>query len=182
MGLGLAIVERACRLLGHDLTLTSAPGIGTCFRVTLPLHDGAALHPEQAAPRGWNAPRNLGAELVLLIENDADVLRALTTILEKWDLSVLAARSEAEAHDLVDEVGVAPDAIIADYQLDDDRLGTDAIASLRGRLGPIPACIVSANRSPELIAACGKLGLTLFPKPLEPARLAAFLANVEAST
>lgn len=182
MGLGLAIVERACRLLGHDLTLTSAPGIGTCFRVTLPLHDGAALHPEQAAPRGWNAPRNLGAELVLLIENDADVLRALTTILEKWDLSVLAASSEAEAHDLVDEVGVAPDAIIADYQLDDDRLGTDAIASLRGRLGPIPACIVSANRSPELIAACGKLGLTLFPKPLEPARLAAFLANVEAST
>lgn len=181
MGLGLAIVERACRLLNHDLSLTSAPGVGTCFKVTLPLHDGAAVDADPSASQGWStAARNLGAELVLLIENDADVLRALTTILEKWDVSVLAAHSQAEAHALVDEVGVAPDAIIADYQLDDDLLGTDAIASLRDRLGGLPACIVSANRSPELIAACAELGVTLFPKPIEPSRLAAFLANIEA--
>jgi two-component system, sensor histidine kinase len=37
MGLGLAIVERACALLGHPLLLTSEPGRGTCFDLTLPL-------------------------------------------------------------------------------------------------------------------------------------------------
>lgn len=37
MGLGLAIVERACALLGHPLVLTSAPGRGTSFVLTLPV-------------------------------------------------------------------------------------------------------------------------------------------------
>jgi signal transduction histidine kinase len=37
MGLGLAIVERACALLGHPLLLTSEPGRGTSFDLTLPL-------------------------------------------------------------------------------------------------------------------------------------------------
>jgi len=37
MGLGLAIVERACALLGHPLLLTSEPGRGTSFVLTLPL-------------------------------------------------------------------------------------------------------------------------------------------------
>lgn len=37
MGLGLAIVERACALLGHPLVLTSEPGRGTSFALTVPL-------------------------------------------------------------------------------------------------------------------------------------------------
>ncbi|MBT9386439.1 PAS-domain containing protein [Pseudooceanicola sp. CBS1P-1] len=37
MGLGLAIVERACTLLGHALTLHSRPGEGTCFAVSVPV-------------------------------------------------------------------------------------------------------------------------------------------------
>jgi hypothetical protein len=36
MGLGLAIVERACAVLGHDLALNSVLNRGTCFGVTLP--------------------------------------------------------------------------------------------------------------------------------------------------
>lgn len=37
MGLGLAIVERACALLGHPLMLTSEPDRGTSFALTLPV-------------------------------------------------------------------------------------------------------------------------------------------------
>lgn len=40
MGLGLAIVDRACALLGHPLLLTSVPGRGTAFDLTLPLAAG----------------------------------------------------------------------------------------------------------------------------------------------
>ncbi|MDQ2065588.1 PAS-domain containing protein [Xinfangfangia sp. CPCC 101601] len=43
MGLGLAIVERACRLLGHPLELISAPGRGATFRITLPLEGRAMM-------------------------------------------------------------------------------------------------------------------------------------------
>lgn len=37
LGLGLAIVDRACGQLGHPLELTSAPGAGTCFSVSFEL-------------------------------------------------------------------------------------------------------------------------------------------------
>jgi signal transduction histidine kinase len=40
MGLGLAIVERACGLLGHPLELASRVGRGSVFRVTVPLAGG----------------------------------------------------------------------------------------------------------------------------------------------
>jgi len=43
MGLGLAIVERACAALGHPLALHSVPGRGSTFTVDLPLAGAAAL-------------------------------------------------------------------------------------------------------------------------------------------
>ena len=42
MGLGLAIVERACALLGHPLGLCSRMGRGTCFMVQVPLSETGA--------------------------------------------------------------------------------------------------------------------------------------------
>jgi signal transduction histidine kinase len=36
-GLGLAIVHRFCQLMGGEVTVTSEPGIGSSFRVKLPL-------------------------------------------------------------------------------------------------------------------------------------------------
>ena len=35
-GLGLAISHHFCRLMGGDLTVTSQPGVGSMFRVSLP--------------------------------------------------------------------------------------------------------------------------------------------------
>lgn len=54
MGLGLAIVDRACAALDHPLGLSSTPGRGSCFSVTLPLagpRDLAGMQKPVAAPR-----------------------------------------------------------------------------------------------------------------------------------
>ena len=48
LGLGLAIVQRTARLLGHPLGLRSWPGRGTVFSLTLPLADPQAQAPAQA--------------------------------------------------------------------------------------------------------------------------------------
>ncbi len=53
MGLGLAIVERACGLLGHPLELVSRLGRGSVFRVTVPL---AAPAPAVRRRRAYAAP------------------------------------------------------------------------------------------------------------------------------
>ena len=178
MGLGLAIVERACALLSHPLELRSEIGRGTGFLVTLPLANS-----ETGAKTAGDTPVlkrvDLSGMLVLLIENEASVREAMTMVLEnRWDISVAEASDLDGANAVVQDLGVTPDAIIADYQLDHGRTGLEAIAELQSKFGPVPACLISANRSSELVAEAGDARVPLLHKPVDFDRLADFLAGV----
>jgi hypothetical protein len=181
VGLGLAIVERACKLLDHPLTLASEVGRGTVFRVTAPLAAGAAACACAAAAAEPGEGGPLAALIALVIENDAALRLATTTLLEGWGASVLDAPSGEAAMALLDDIGIAPDVTLADYHLDGDRSGVDAILALRARHGEHPACLVTADRGDALAARCRGLGIALFNKPVEPARLRAFLGAAAAS-
>lgn len=175
LGLGLAIVDRACALLQHPLQVRSTPGMGTMFSVELPL---AAAERDTARPMG--PPRitqtgSLQNMIVLLVENDAELRNALSVAMERWDVTVLACADEAGARALIEEVDVDPDAIVADYQLDNGVLGTDLIAALIRDLGPVPACLATATRSVELAQLCRDSGLHLLHKPIAPRELRGFL-------
>lgn len=174
MGLGLAIVERACRLLKHPLHLVSAEGRGACFYIEAPRAGQRRSLPLEDRDTGAIAPI-AGGQLVLLIENDADLRHALEITLENGGFDVFACASPAEAEALLDEVDIVPDAIVVDFRLGEGRFGTDAVRDLRIRFGPIPACVISADRSPELSASCASLGAELIHKPIEPEALFAFL-------
>jgi len=171
MGLGLAIVERACALLGHRLTLVSEVGRGSGFLIDLPLARmplGLAVA-QTGAARGGHAA--LAGRLALVIENDGEFRQALTILLEKHGVDVIATASGAEALSLMAEVGLVPDVILADYRLDGDERGTDAIARLRAVHGPVPACIVSADRQPDLGRLCDSEAVPLIAKPIDPEQL-----------
>ncbi|MGH1367995.1 MAG: PAS-domain containing protein [Maritimibacter sp.] len=178
MGLGLAIVERACGLLNHPLELQSVVGRGTVFRISLPLCSGPPQHLSAGETQNSTPASSLETLFVLLVENDADVRRALALQLERWDVTVLAASNQTEAFALLDEFDIAPDAIIADYQLDDGVLGTDVVQAVRAARGDIPACIISANRTQGVVADCAANDLTLFHKPIEPQWMREFLMNL----
>ncbi|WP_116133960.1 PAS-domain containing protein [Tropicimonas sp. IMCC34043] len=175
MGLGLAIVERACRLLRHPLQLSSTVGQGTCFRVEVPLMPAQTEKPMKGPVPAPPPDQTLLHRIVLLIENDADLRDAIAITLEGWGVDVLPCAGLAEADALLDEIDIAPDAVVADYQLDDGALGTDAIAHFIRRFGALPTCIISANRSTELDAACAQIGAALLHKPLDPVQLRRFL-------
>jgi len=169
MGLGLAIVERACQLLEHPLTLDSEPGRGTRFTVCVPLTSDPKLtcggSPEV------DAEPQLDDMIVLVIENDESVRQGMISVLEDWGASPLDADSLEAARALIADVGVAPDVIIADYLLDDDANGVDAVAALRAEYGAVPAILVTADRSTELRLRAAQNAMTLLHKPLELNRL-----------
>src|SRR5690606_241632 len=100
LGLGLAIVRRMAGALGHPVSFSSRVGRGTIFHVDVPLAVNAPLEravalSEPERPRGYG----LFGTKVLLIENDADVLGAMTSLLQRWQCVVRAATSTDEALD-----------------------------------------------------------------------------------
>lgn len=178
LGLGLAIVERACAGLGHRLDLWSEPGHGTCFAVTVPLAETAARNPQASTPRP--APRRAQAQgrMVFLVENDADMRRALVMALESAGADVIDVTNAEEALDLLEELEITPDALLFDEDLGPGMHGTALFCEITERYGTIPARILSARRSTELQTRCDALGVPLLQKPIDTRDLDLFLSEL----
>ncbi|RWA75685.1 hybrid sensor histidine kinase/response regulator [Mesorhizobium sp.] len=180
LGLGLAIVRRMAAALGHPVTFSSKVGRGTIFHIDVPV--GMLQATEQVTGAGdMERPRGYGlfGTKVLLVENDADVLSAMTSLLERWQCLVRAATSTDDALDLIGDTAWVPDIIIADQHLDGGDLGTATIAEVRDYLGrPVPALIVTADGSELVAKAARAAGIELMRKPLKPAQLRALLAHL----
>ena len=177
LGLGLAIVERACARLGHPLGLWSVPGKGSGFFVNLPVA-GVTRTPQQGGPQvsaSWRL-KNRGM-IVLLVEDDAELRRAITVLLGKWDVSVLDAGNATEALDLLDEIQITPDAVLIDYQLDAKMDGVALAQHLFDRHGRVPTCILSANRTSDLRKQCADARIPLISKPIDAGKLERFLLS-----
>ena len=171
VGLGLSIVERTCRNFGHDVGVRSKPGRGSVFHIGM---DVIRSSPEQAAPPELDlAPNDLPLDgIVVVIENDEDVLYATTQKLEQWGASVHAASSTDEAVAFVRDMGMPPDIILADYQLDGGDTGTRAIAEIRALTGiAVPAILITADRSERLREQGARDDFSVMTKPVKLSRL-----------
>jgi signal transduction histidine kinase/CheY-like chemotaxis protein len=174
-GLGLAIVERACKLLGHPLEIRSTPGVGTSFSVTMPL---ARAEADGGASRG---PAESDETLIaLVLSGDATLAEMLTRLLEGWGMGALSAASLEEAFERVEQLGLAPDAVIADEALADGGTGFEALEALGRRCGGRPVAVLLADRAGlSGHHAAGAPGLSLLGKPVRPHRLRAVLGRLD---
>ena len=171
MGLGLSIVDRACRRLGHPVTVRSERGKGSVFSVTLPV--AAAVDQDCGRKTDDNNAISEDMDLiVLIVENNSDVLFATAQKIESWGGSVLTAASTAEALEQVREIGMAPDIILADYQLDGDDNGIKTILSVREETQTeVPAIMITASREETLAEDSRSHDFTVLTKPVKLSRL-----------
>lgn len=178
MGLGLAIVERACALLGHRIGLRSTLGEGTTFSLTAALaerHDAAAAAPFSPPVFALNHAEGL---IVCLVENDADLRAAMCQLLDKWGIEVIDVGTGEEALALLQEIGIVPDIFLVDFQLGDGMNGLDLIRTLRDLYGRVNARIVTANRSPAIRNLCTAADVEVLQKPIRSDDLAKYLNSV----
>lgn len=175
-GLGLAIVRRAGDMLKHRISLRSAPGQGACFAITVPRGEAKAADIAEAPLAARD--KSMKGRTILVIDNEAPIQAGMQTLLGGWGCRVLTAEGGAAAQQIVAAEGI-PDAIIADYHLEAGETGDGLIGALRDRIGrPVPAIIVSADRSDALKARLDALALPLLGKPVKPAQLRALLRTM----
>ena len=175
LGLGLAIVDRLCRLLDHPLELTSTPGKGSCFAVSLPL-----IPPQQKPMEPSVAAHTVAdpasGKLIVVIDDDALVLDGMRGVLRSWGCFVVTGESDAEV--LADLAGDdrRPDLIISDYRLGDGENGIETIHRLRGAFrAPVPAFLITGDIAPERLREARASGFHLLHKPVGPMALRAMI-------
>lgn len=178
-GLGLAIVQRMSEALGHPIELCSRVGQGSRFAVTVPYAGPASAVSPPAPATAVSQSYGLAAAKVLVIDNDFAVLDAMRTLLERWGCEARFATRIEECEAIVAESGFLPDVILADYHLEHDENGLDAIVKLRTLTSvTLPAVVVTADHSAEMAERAVSFGCEILCKPVRPAELRALMLHI----
>ncbi|NWG86823.1 MAG: response regulator, partial [Hydrogenophilaceae bacterium] len=176
MGLGLAIVAKLARLLGHELQVHSRLGRGTVFSLKLPIAHLVA-QPVAAAMAGPVV--GFSGQRILVIDDDPDVLDSMAALLANWGLRPLLAASLEAAWPVLEQLEAAPDAVLSDFRLPGRIDGLVTIERLRERYGAsLPAALISGDTAPENVARMNASGLAILHKPVAPAKLHELLAGL----
>jgi signal transduction histidine kinase/CheY-like chemotaxis protein len=170
-GLGLAISRDLAELMGGTLSVESAAGVGSHFRLWLPLTQDLEAIP--AAATMELPPQSLN----VLVVDDHDInRRAIALILEPLAIELAFASSGLQA--LQELAERAFDAVLMDVNMPGID-GRETTRRLRRTPGPnqcAPVIAITASTEPEDVRACLAAGMTAWvPKPIEPAVLFAAL-------
>lgn len=168
LGLGLAIVRRTAQLLGHPLRLVSKEGRGSMFALTVPMATSAVAEARTESSKIVTE----GTLAIAVIDDERDVLDAITLLLETLGYRVYAGRSAAEAchaHTEASLDGTVPiDLVITDYRLEAGTTGLEAIEEVRTHAGrSLPAIILTGDTSPARLRQVTESGHLLLHKPVD---------------
>lgn len=177
-GLGLSIVHRSAALLDARLGVRSRLGRGSVFSVFL-----SRCEPVITAPTPPQAPTpTLPGQVVLLLDNDEQVVRALSHLLSGLGHKALEAQTMRDALVLAWNHSASISLIIVDYHLSEDFNGLQAISRLQSILEhDVPALVITGDVGVKF-ADEEQQGITLLHKPVDPRALQRWMAEATPST
>lgn len=177
-GLGLAIVERLGRLLGHEIGLRSELRRGSVFWVSVPIVQATGAAPADApadSEPGQDHP--MQGTSAWYIDDDAPSCAATGALLQRWGCSVPLAGGPQAALDLA-RAGNAPQLVLLDV-----RMGAFYGPDLYGQLCAIwqqqpQVVLVTAEHDNALRRQAAERGWGFLLKPVRPSALRALISQV----
>ena len=179
LGLGLAIARHLIEIHGGKISADSAgEGHGSTFTISLPLIDSSV--PESVGEARTALPDQLLSGLrVLVVDDDADTLKLLTTALTSRQATVTAVLSAGEAIEAIKTS--RHDVLVSDIAMpDEDGYGLiTRIRSLEGSSAPVmPAVAITAYAKEEDRTRALSSGFQIYlAKPVEVTELVSVVAK-----
>ncbi len=169
LGLGLAIVDRLSTLLGHTVSVRSISEHGSVFSVLIPVSDPSG---SSAKPEHIDRLDLLKDKLVAVLDDDEMIRDGLESLLNSWGCRLILAATAKVLYDAVISAGEIPHLILADYRLDDNATGRDAVHAMRHLTeSAIPAILITGDTSQQRIDQAIDEGMALLRKPVSPTTL-----------
>ncbi len=171
LGLGLSIVQRLAKLLGHRVSVRSRSGKGSGFAIEV------ALPPSSAKPRHQHGRRGAASDTVaaghrtgaiLVVEDDPEVRELLELLLRDDGHRPATAADGRIALDLVARGTIEPDLIVADYNLPNGMNGLQVTAKLRERLHrEVPVIVLTGDISTGALRSIALQNCVQLNKPVK---------------
>jgi len=184
LGLGLPIVQRLGKLLGHKISVRSRPGHGSVFCIEI----ARALKPSPATPPSGEGPRaeppSTGLSpsrsgTILLVEDDPDIAELLELFLKGEGHRVTTERDSIGALAHIEHAALQPDVILSDYNLPNGLSGLHLATAIRKLLHrDVPVIILTGDISTGTLRGVTNENCLHLGKPVKLSALAEAIQDV----
>jgi two-component system, chemotaxis family, CheB/CheR fusion protein len=175
LGLGLSIVQRLGKLMGHRVRVGSRLGRGSVFAIEITRQAVEIEQPFERQPRvAYDRPGvdgSLAAE-ILVIEDDPEMSDLLLLVLAEEGYRTSAAQDGITALDLVARGEVLPDLLLADFNLPNGMNGIQVTTKIREAMGrDVPVVILTGDISTTTLREIASRDYLQLNKPVKPQEL-----------
>jgi two-component system CheB/CheR fusion protein len=188
LGLGLSIVQRLARLLGHPVHVRSQPGKGSVFSIDiLGLAEATSPSEDLRLVEGSQNADSHRAGSILIIEDDGELRDLLEMILKEEGHRPMSAPDGPTALALLAQDAFHPDLILADYNLPNGMDGLLVAAKVRENFDrQTPVIILTGDISTNTLKRIAGQDCVQLNKPVKATELTEtirlLLASIETST